>query len=227
MGVLRVVFCMFLLGQLALVGVSSAVAAGVAERGARAFRQCLACHSVEPGLHMTGPSLASVTGRKAGTIDGFARYSDALRTANVTWTDAALDQWLRSPAALIPGNTMTFAGIPDTQARQDLVAYLKTVSKGNAAGPAQPRPQLPELKQATAESRVTRMRRCKETYEIVTADGKTHRVWEFNLRLKTDSSTTGPRRGTPVRVGTGMMGDRSAVVFSDPAEISSFIQSGC
>jgi cytochrome c len=196
-----------------------------AERGARAFRQCIACHSIEPGLHMTGPSLAGVIGRKAGSIDGFARYSDALRAAKLTWAEASLDQWLRNPAELVPGNTMAFPGIPDAQTRQDIVAYLKAVSHGDAAAP--PRPQFPDLKKADADSRVTRMRHCKDTYEVTTADGKTHRIWEFNLRLKTDSSASGPRPHEPVIVGAGMRGDRASVVFTNPGEISSFIQSGC
>ncbi|MCZ7563089.1 MAG: cytochrome c family protein [Burkholderiales bacterium] len=215
----------FAVGLLAFLGTRSALAAGDAERGARAFRQCIACHSIEPGLHMTGPSLASVLGRKAGSIEGFTRYSDALRAAQLTWTEATLDQWLRDPAALVPGNTMTFPGIPDAQARQDIVAYLKAVPQGTAA--AQPRPQLPNLKQASAESRVTRMRHCKDTYEVVTADGKAHRIWEFNLRLKSDTSPSGPRPNEPVIVGAGMRGDRASVVFSNPAEISSFIRDGC
>jgi len=214
-----------LLGQLALAEALPAAAAGDPERGARAFRQCIACHSIEPGLHMTGPSLATVFGRKAGTIEGFTRYSDALRAAKVTWTDLALDQWLRNPAALIPGNTMTLPGIPDAQERQDLVAYLKAVTQGKAA--TQPRPNLPDLRTADAGSKVTRMRHCKDTYELTTADGKTHRIWEFNLRLKTDSSASGPRPREPVIVGAGMRGDRASVVFSNPDEISSFIQSGC
>ena len=222
----RFLLCPLFVGLLAAGG-TSAIAAGGPDRGARAFRQCAACHSVEPGAHMTGPSLAAVFGRKAGTIEGFARYSDALRNAKVTWTEATLDQWLRNPATLVPGNTMTFPGIPDVQVRQDLIAYLKTVSQGKAAATSQPPPRLPDLKKADAQSRVTRMRHCKDTYEVTTADGKTHRIWEFNLRLKTDSSATGPRPREPVRVGAGMMGDRSAVVFADPGEISSFIQSGC
>jgi cytochrome c len=52
-------------------------------------------------------------------------------------------------------------------------------------------------------------------------------VWEFNLRLKTDSSNDGPQAGKPVIVGTGMQGDRAAVVFAAPEEISAFIKSAC
>ena len=46
-----------------------AVAAGDAKRGAQLFQQCMACHSTEPGEHLTGPSLAHVWSRKAGTAE--------------------------------------------------------------------------------------------------------------------------------------------------------------
>ena len=60
-----------------------------------------------------------------------------------------------------------------------------------------------------------------------TADGKTEKVWEFNLRLKTDSSDQGPLEGKPVVIGAGMRGDRSSVVFAKPSEISAFIGAEC
>ena len=60
-----------------------------------------------------------------------------------------------------------------------------------------------------------------------TNDGKSNKVWEFNLRLKTDSSALGPQAGKPVIVGAGMQGDRASVVFAAPAEISGFIKELC
>ena len=48
-----------------------ALGAGDAKRGAQLFQQCMACHSVQPDEHMTGPSLAQVWNRKAGTTPGF------------------------------------------------------------------------------------------------------------------------------------------------------------
>lgn len=60
-------------------------------RGAQAARPCMACHSFAPGRHMTGPSLAHVWGRKAGTADGFTRYSDALRRSGLVWDRKNLD----------------------------------------------------------------------------------------------------------------------------------------
>ena len=52
---------------------------GNAERGAQAFRFCAACHSLEADVHLSGPSLAGGWGRKAGSVAGFLRYSDALK----------------------------------------------------------------------------------------------------------------------------------------------------
>ena len=37
--------------------------------------------------------------------------------------------YLKDPAAFMPGNKMTFAGVKDEADRRDLVAYLKQFSK--------------------------------------------------------------------------------------------------
>jgi cytochrome c2 len=51
------------------LSVSPALTAeGDAALGARAFRACAACHSVEANRNMTGPSLAEVWNRKAGSL---------------------------------------------------------------------------------------------------------------------------------------------------------------
>src|SRR2546428_2932934 len=100
-------------------------AAGDAARGVKVFQACMACHSVQPDEHMTGPSLAHVWNRKAGSAEGFMRYSDPVKQSGITWNAAALDKWLANPAQLIPGNGMTFPGIKDAKAREDVNAYLK------------------------------------------------------------------------------------------------------
>src|SRR5260221_2291970 len=112
--------------------VDPAGAAGDAKRGAQLFGQCMACHSVQPGEHETGPSLAHVWNGKTGTTPGFMRYSDAVKQSGVTWNETALDKWLASPAQLVPGNSMTFPGIKDPQARQDVIAYLKALDEKKA-----------------------------------------------------------------------------------------------
>lgn len=100
-------------------------------RGKREFLRCVICHSAEPSIHKSGPSLATVYGRAAGTVEGFARYSDALKQADIAWTDERLDAWLRDPQAVIPGNAMVMQGIRDARVRQDLVAYLKELAAWN------------------------------------------------------------------------------------------------
>jgi cytochrome c len=110
----------------------AAVAAGDPARGVRDFQPCMACHSVKPGEHSTGPSLASLWNRKAGSAEGFTRYTSALKVVDVTWTETSLDKWLSSPQKFVPGTSMSMQGITDPQERADLIAYLKAVSENIA-----------------------------------------------------------------------------------------------
>jgi cytochrome c len=220
-----------------LVGLAHGAApeAGDAKRGAQAFRACVACHSVAPGEQLTGPSLAHIWKRKAGTVEGFNRYSDAIKRADVVWNDTTLDKWLSDPQALLPGTTMTFPGMKQGKDRQDVIAYLKAVAENKAPPQAQGRGrgmmgmgnQRIDLRSAPPEGQVVAIKHCGDTYTVDTADGKSQKVWEFNLRLKTDSSKLGPLPGKPVVVGAGMQGDRSSIVFASPKEISASIKQSC
>ncbi len=211
-----------------------ALGAGDAKRGAQLFRQCMACHSVQPGEHQTGPSLAHAWNHEAGTAPGFMRYSDAVKQSGVTWNEAALDKWLANPAQLIPGNSMTFPGIKDPRARQDVIAYLKAVDENRAPSAAKDggsmmgmgRAKL-DLKNAPPEGQVRSIKYCGDTYSVETADGKVEKIWEFNLRFKSDSSKLGPAPGKPVVVGAGMQGDRASIVFASSKEISETIKQSC
>lgn len=204
-----------------------ALATGDATRGAEVFRACAGCHSLNMGDHRTGPSLANIFGRRAGTAEGFHRYSAVLAKSGVVWSDKSLDDWLRNPAAMIPGNAMAFRGLPDALARDDLTAYLRAVSAGKAPAGAPGTPPLPDLKKLDPRQRVTAIRYCLDTYYVTLGDGEPHPFWEFNLRFKTDSSAHGPLKGQPVIVGNGMVGDRAQVIFSEPVEISAFVRSSC
>lgn len=210
-----------------------AFAAGDPSRGARAFQACMVCHSIKPSDHMTGPSLANIWNRKAGTVEGFSRYSEALKRADIVWNDATLNNWLTDPEKFIPGNNMAFPGTMNRQAREDIIAYLKAASEskaptrdeqGDRSGMHRARINL---RDAPPEGQVIAISYCGDTYTVSTADQKTQKVWEFNLRFKTDSSKDGPLPGKPVVIGAGMRGDRASVVFAKPGEISTFIQQTC
>ena len=197
--------------------------------GAEVFRACASCHSLQPGRNMSGPTLAGVIGRKAGSVSSFLRYSAALKGSGIVWTAQTLDAWLANPAAFIPASTMPFRGLPDPRARADVIAFLAGASDNNAAAIAQMDrvPQLPRLTEAPPGQRVTGLRYCRDSYFVSTADGRIRPFWEFDLRFKTDSSDRGPNKKQPVLVGQGMGGDRAQIVFAEPGEISGFISSRC
>jgi cytochrome c len=211
---------------------------GNPNRGQRVFGACAACHSLQPDQNMTGPSLAGLWNRKAGSAASFNRYSPALQSSNIVWNDKTLDDWIKDPQLVVPENQMTFAGIKDSQQRADLLAYLKEATKKGSPQTAQQGGmggmggmmgggRVPNLKNLDPEDRVQTITYCKDTYTITTANGQTRKFWERNLRLKTDSSGDGPEKNTPGLVPAGMMGDRVDVIFADPGEISAHIAAKC
>ena len=211
-------------------------AEGNPTRGQRVFGACAACHSLQPDQNMTGPSLADVWNRKAGSLAAFSRYSPALKSANIVWNDKTLDEWIGDPQHAVPGNQMTFAGIKDTRQRADLLAFLKDATQKGAAQTAQQGGpmggmmgggQVPNLKKLDPADRVQAITYCKDTYTVTTAKGQTRKFWERNLRLKTDASVDGPEKNAPALLNAGMMGDRADVIFAEPSEISPFIAAKC
>jgi cytochrome c len=186
---------------------------------------------------MTGPSLANIWNRRAGSLQGFERYSDALKSSEVRWDDKSLDEWIKEPQRFIPGNHMTFQGVKDARARADPLAFLRKVTQPGQAAQLAQQPggmtgmmgggRVPNLKKLDAEDRVQSISYCRNTYKVMTADGKTRDFWERNLRFKTDSGAEGPEKGAPALLGAGMLGDRADVIFAGPGEISGLIVARC
>jgi cytochrome c len=116
--------------SLITAGSGAAIAADAAA-GEQVFKKvCTTCHSAEPGVNKTGPSLAGIFGRKAGSAN-FPRYK-GLVGADFTWDAAKLDSYLADPKAFVLANTpnkttaMTYA-LKDVQQRADVIAYLQTL----------------------------------------------------------------------------------------------------
>jgi cytochrome c len=108
---------------LCVLAAASAHADGDAVRGEKRFEECVACHALARGAESVGPSLYGVFGRKAGEGGEF-RYSPALKRSGITWDEHTIETFITDPQAVVPGNRMPFAGIPDAAARADLIAYL-------------------------------------------------------------------------------------------------------
>ena len=189
---------------------------------------------------MTGPSLAGLWNRKAGSLPSFDRYSDALKSSGIIWEDRSLDGWLTDPERMVPNNEMPFDGIKDAHVRADLLAFLKEATRPGAVpqrtadapmagmgGMMGGGGQVPNLRTLEPNTQVKAITHCRDTYRVTTADGKTRAFWERNLRLKTDSSKDGPASGAPALVPAGMMGDRADVIFAAPEEISKTIEARC
>ena len=110
------------------MSVAAARAADDPAKGKALFETCVACHSLEVGKNTVGPTLHGLFGRKSASEDFI--YSPVMRRANVTWTPELLGNYLADPqAGVFRGNRMPFAGMPDPQARADLVAYLKQATQ--------------------------------------------------------------------------------------------------
>jgi cytochrome c len=104
---------------------SKAEAAGDAGAGEQVFARCSICHSAKAGENKIGPSLAGVYGRKSGSVPGYD-YSPALKSAGITWDEQELDKYLTNPQADVHGTKMVIS-VPNTQDRENLIAYLKTL----------------------------------------------------------------------------------------------------
>jgi nitrite reductase (NO-forming) len=107
---------------------------GDAVAGRQVFKKCEACHSLEPGKNLVGPSLAGVVGRKAGSEPNYD-YSPAMKQANIIWSPATLDPYLTDPQKVVPDNKMPFPGLKTDRDRADVIALLS-----NAGGISPPPP---------------------------------------------------------------------------------------
>ncbi len=103
-----------------------AQAGGDAAKGEKVFMHCTICHTAEKdGGNKLGPNLFGVAGRKSASLSNFS-YSAALKNSGIVWTDDKLKAWVSSPANLVPGTRMTFAGLSDPGQTDDVIAYLRS-----------------------------------------------------------------------------------------------------
>ena len=96
--------------------------------GAKVFKKCAACHTVDNGgANKIGPNLWDVVGHAKAGVEGF-KYSGALSAMGGAWEVADLDAFLTKPKDFVPGTKMTFAGLKREKDRTNIIAYLASLS---------------------------------------------------------------------------------------------------
>ena len=121
----------------ALVATAAASAAPAepdAIRGEAIYARCQACHAL--AFDRVGPRHCGLFGRRAGSVPGFA-YSPAMQRSAISWNEQSLDRFLAAPMRVVPGTTMTYAGVANRRERADLIAYLRQVDQTPACRSSQ------------------------------------------------------------------------------------------
>ena len=72
----------------------------------------------------SGPSLAGVFGRQAGTVEGYTKYK-ALKASDIVWDEANLDGWLANPKKFIGKSTPMSYKLKKEKDRAAVIKYLK------------------------------------------------------------------------------------------------------
>ena len=101
-------------------------------KGEKLFKKkCSSCHTIEAGKHKSGPSLAGIVGKKAGTADGFKKYK-AVKGADFTWTAENIDGWITDSKKYLKKNETMFTNkstamsvkIKKSEDRVAIIEYL-------------------------------------------------------------------------------------------------------
>jgi cytochrome c len=126
---MKTVFSGLLAAAVVSLGLSSTAMAGDPALGEKVFKKCKACHVVDSDKNKTGPHLVNIMGRQAGSVEGFTKYSKAIKESGIVWDEATLDGFLEKPKAYLKGTRMAFAGLKKEEDRADVIAYLKQFSQ--------------------------------------------------------------------------------------------------
>jgi len=113
------------------LGFAGAAHAADADKGAKVFKKCRACHKVGDGAkNGIGPYLTDVIGRQAGTADGY-HYGKSMIAAGesgLVWSEALVAQYIENPTEFL----RTYLNDPKARAKMPL-KVKKTSDRENVA----------------------------------------------------------------------------------------------
>ena len=95
-----------------------------AAEGAKVFKKCAACHSInEGGSNKIGPALWGVLGRSVGSVPDY-KYSKAMAAYGKNWSFEEMNGFLIKPKDWIKGTKMSFAGLKKVKDRASVILYM-------------------------------------------------------------------------------------------------------
>ena len=107
-----------------LASIKPLLASASIDDGAKVFKKCAACHSIDKGgANKIGPVLYGVLGRQVAAISDY-KYSKALASYDKNWTFEEMNGYLRKPQSYIKGTKMAFAGLRKEKDRASVILYL-------------------------------------------------------------------------------------------------------
>ncbi|HSZ68209.1 MAG TPA: cytochrome c family protein [Xanthobacteraceae bacterium] len=113
------------IAAMSIAATATIAAAQDVAAGQHSFNKCLPCHAIGPDAeNKIGPQLNGLDGRHSGTAPNYS-YSDANKNSGIVWGEATFKEYIKDPAAKVPGTKMTFLGIKNEQEINDLWAYVK------------------------------------------------------------------------------------------------------
>jgi cytochrome c len=123
-----------------VVSLAMRLASADAVAGAKVFKKCTQCHTIDPGgRNLQGPNLYNIIGAPIGGKE--FKYSKNVAANGGTWDYEALDAWLKKPSAYIKRTKMVLALKKDKD-RANVILFLRE----NADNP----PPLPVVDLAPA-----------------------------------------------------------------------------
>ena len=92
--------------------------------GAKIFKKCAACHSIDQGgKNKIGPKLYNIVGRAIGSISDY-KYSKAMAAHGKNWSFEEMNGFLIKPKDWIKGTKMSFVGLKKAKERAAVILYM-------------------------------------------------------------------------------------------------------